>query len=323
MTRIYLDTNIVSYLQHPEHYLSEPWQNDAYALRSYLEHAENIEVVYSPAHLMDMRKGYVKDELLAIEKLRFISNITRNRRIAKYMGSSEIVMERVDPEAFFFEKNAINAEFHVPGDEKLDYAAWVRENPVYEKLKNYKFDLVRLKETFTNFPVPLTESEKEPTVLNLMCDFAAFVGEMINHDFSLYKPLRAQAMQETGMTGRLAGSLDPLSILLPMLMETDTGRRVLQGMYEMMAEKDPEGIIFGLFMNLDFMGFEKDKIAGNHGYMNLTTDATHCFYASYCDFFVTNDERTGKKSAAIYTYLGIDTKVMDMRKFAEWGNRKK
>ena len=81
---------------------------------------------------------------------------------------------------------------------------------------------------------------------------------------------------------------------------------------------DREGIIFALFMNLDVLGFKKDKISGSHGYMSIATDATHCFYASQCDIFVTNDDRTAKKAAAVYKFLHLRTAVKTMPAFLEW-----
>jgi len=325
MTRIYLDSNIISYLHHPEDYAEASWQKVVVDIQEYLEQAIETEVVYSPAHLMDVRKGYLKDQQRAIEKLRFIGHITRNRRIAKYLEGGEVLVQVVDPEEFFFRDNQINAEFHDPDDKRVNYLAWVVDNPAYEKMKDKRFNLAKFRENYPAFAMLFPESEKEPTVYNLMCDFAVLMGEVIDSDFPLYKPMREQAIRETGMAGKLTGSIDPLSILWPMLAETATGRRIIEATHIMMNDgnKDREGIIFALFMHLDFTGFMKDKITANHGYMNLTADATHCFYSSYCDLFVTNDERTAGKSAAVYQYLGFGTQVLSMTELGTWVQNQK
>jgi hypothetical protein len=43
-------------------------------------------------------------------------------------------------------------------------------------------------------------------------------------------------------------------------------------------------------------------------------------YASFCDLFITDDERTAKKTEAVYKYLKIQTKVLTMRQLSDWVN---
>ena len=192
--------------------------------------------------------------------------------------------------------------------------------PAYDKMKTKRLDFERVKKALAAIPIKLKRTKKDPTVYNLMCDFAIFLSEMIENDFVLYKPFREQAIRETGLADKLALHDDPLSFLQTHLTATVLGQRIREGMNELMADdpNDREGIIFGLFMNLDFLGFKKDKIKDGHGYMSVAADATHCFYASYCDLFVTDDERTAKKAEAVYKYLKISTKVLTMSQLADW-----
>ncbi len=46
-------------------------------------------------------------------------------------------------------------------------------------------------------------------------------------------------------------------------------------------------------------------------------DTEHAIYASYCDYFVTDDKRLSKRLNAIYYYLGLKTECMS---FDEWCN---
>ena len=43
---------------------------------------------------------------------------------------------------------------------------------------------------------------------------------------------------------------------------------------------------------------------------NIDTDASHLFYASNCDYFVTEDRKLRDKAIAIYSYYRIQTKVI-------------
>lgn len=326
MESLYLDNNIISYLHHPENYVNEPWKENIPLILDYFNETSDLSVLYSPAHLMDVRKGYLKDQQRAIEKLRFISYLTRKRRIAKYFHSGQVTVEEIDPEAFFLQDTENNIELHAPGRRKLNYLPLIHGNPAYERLKDKFIDFPKVERALAAVPIKLKRTKKSPTVYNLMCDFAVFIGEIINNDFPLYKPFREQAILQTGIAGKIAELDDPLSMIHTLLTATSLGQRILEGMNELMADDDPnnqEGAIFCLFMNLDFLGFKKDRITGNHGYMNIAADATHCFYASYCDLFVTNDKNTAKKAAAVYKYLGFNTKVTDMIGLVEWIEQRK
>lgn len=60
-------------------------------------------------------------------------------------------------------------------------------------------------------------------------------------------------------------------------------------------------------------GYNRDKklrtsISGIH-------DVQHSIYATYCDYFISEDKTFSKRTNAIYTYLGVKTKVIDVSKF--------
>ena len=44
-------------------------------------------------------------------------------------------------------------------------------------------------------------------------------------------------------------------------------------------------------------------------------DTSHIIYATYCNYFVTNDSRLAKRAKAIYYYLGINTNVVSFDEF--------
>ncbi|MBN8852401.1 MAG: hypothetical protein BGO55_01485 [Sphingobacteriales bacterium 50-39] len=236
------------------------------------------------------------------------------------MGDYKTVVKEVDPETFFFQDNEFNAEFHAPGNEKLDYTILIEGCSAYERLKDKYVDFPKVERFLSAIPIKLTRTRNEPSVYNLLCDFAVFVGELINEGFPIYKPLRQHAILEANVAEKIAGLPDPLTLIQTLLEGTDFGQRMREGLQDLLYEEtdDREKIIFTLFMNLDLLGFSKEKITDRHGFMNLIADATHCFYASNCDIFVTDDERARKKSAAVFKYLQISTKILSMVEFADW-----
>ena len=66
------------------------------------------------------------------------------------------------------------------------------------------------------------------------------------------------------------------------------------------------------FYKFDLQGYKTDA-----NYNNMFDDAMHTFYASHCDYFVTNDERCIYKAKKTYDKLKITTKVLNAAAFAE------
>lgn len=69
-----------------------------------------------------------------------------------------------------------------------------------------------------------------------------------------------------------------------------------------------------LFNLLDFVGFWKDKKNEKSDLARLY-DASHAYFASGCDFFITNDKRALKKTKVAFYLNHIDTKVMSFQEF--------
>lgn len=64
-----------------------------------------------------------------------------------------------------------------------------------------------------------------------------------------------------------------------------------------------------LFNLLDFACYYKDKQT-KHSDIARMHDASHAYYAQLCDYFVSQDKRMRYKTEAVYSYLGIETKVI-------------
>ncbi len=84
----------------------------------------------------------------------------------------------------------------------------------------------------------------------------------------------------------------------------------LEKLIEKYINKEHQGdekILFeSLYVSLDLMRYHPDK----RDLMNILTDADHAFYGKYCDVLVTDDSKMSSKTEAVYSYLGIDTKII-------------
>lgn len=74
---------------------------------------------------------------------------------------------------------------------------------------------------------------------------------------------------------------------------------------------------FMSFFNvLDMLGFWRDKIKEG-SMLNRTYDAQHAYFATGCDYFVSNDYRSCMKANVLYQYYGYNTRALGLKKFNE------
>jgi len=70
--------------------------------------------------------------------------------------------------------------------------------------------------------------------------------------------------------------------------------------------------IAGVFELLDMFGYWKDKETDTSNYARLW-DADHSFFASYCDYFISDDKRTRYKANVVYNIYNKDTIILSSR----------
>lgn len=67
--------------------------------------------------------------------------------------------------------------------------------------------------------------------------------------------------------------------------------------------------IAGIFDLLDLCGYWKDKETSKSNYARLW-DSNHTFFASYCDFFISDDKRTKNKASVVFHIYNKKTKIL-------------
>lgn len=67
-----------------------------------------------------------------------------------------------------------------------------------------------------------------------------------------------------------------------------------------------------LFELLDMLGYWSDKYTSKSNVARLW-DSSHCYFASFCDYFITNDKRTQNKAKVAYDLYHIKTKVLSSK----------
>lgn len=70
--------------------------------------------------------------------------------------------------------------------------------------------------------------------------------------------------------------------------------------------------ISGIFEFLDMLGYWKDKETNSSNYARLW-DASHSFFATYCDYFISDDKRTRNKANVVYNIYNKSTKILSSK----------
>lgn len=70
--------------------------------------------------------------------------------------------------------------------------------------------------------------------------------------------------------------------------------------------------IAGVFELLDLFGFWKDQFTFKSNYARLW-DANHAFFASICNYFVSDDRRTREKTKVVYQLYNIKTNIISSK----------
>ena len=84
-----------------------------------------------------------------------------------------------------------------------------------------------------------------------------------------------------------------------------------------------DGMVMAAFQSffnaMDMLGFWQDKRTERSN-MARSYDANHAYFASACDYFITNDRRTCNKANVLYYYYGMKTKAISFAGFIKTAN---
>jgi len=88
------------------------------------------------------------------------------------------------------------------------------------------------------------------------------------------------------------------------------------GLLDKAIECHPDGKSFGMhnkiagvFELLDFLGYWKDKDTTTSNYARLW-DSNHTHFATYCDYFISDDKRARNKAKVVYELYDVQTIVI-------------
>lgn len=90
---------------------------------------------------------------------------------------------------------------------------------------------------------------------------------------------------------------------------------------EYYVHSSDDGMVMSAFQSffnvMDMLGFWQDKRTPRSN-LARSYDANHAYFASACDYFVTNDKRTRNKANVLYYYFGLKTKAVTFDEFQQF-----
>lgn len=296
MKKIYLDWNIINHLE-----------DGSELYDCILRNQSHFVFVYSPAHFSDLMKSYKEngDNTYFEEDLKRLEGICETHLM--YYTDKKMSVCKCPPTEF------LEKEGEVYSTIKDVF------NPDYFK-NALNLDGVDLYNLFCNglksislgktIELPFLGSFSNGLEL-LNCSLAFF--EKILTDKVFVKDFRAKTTNDltnddiTKINGYSPDKIiEKINAYLSKHGCDDGFTEIIKKALQENNQDDEKLIFESLYIGLDLMRFHSDQ----RDLMNILTDADHAFYGSFCDVLVTDDAKMRSKAKAVYSYLGVDTKII-------------
>ena len=156
--------------------------------------------------------------------------------------------------------------------------------------------------------------EKEPIEMYRLCDnpLRKYLAQKVNNDDGLFLELR----QRLGFDSTVFNNESPDRVL-EMIDERvkqefeDMDLLTYIGATEAYGGKPLYHTLFNLIDSANYWGDKKTA----HSNVARLYDAAHAYFAQVCDVLVTKDKRMRAKTKAVYSFLGVKTKVLSVDEF--------
>jgi hypothetical protein len=299
MLKIYLDWNCITHLK------------DKKDIYDFLIQYHNVFIFpYSPAHFEDLQRSLLKEDKSQKyykEDLTLLSEICEDNLIMYDPDKDRVMPYKASPEEYLSKSDADTSI-----DQIYKYATFTEylKNNLNEE--NHEF-IIRLLDQINidNIKSPLSDKPINSYIELLNLAWALLHNAMTTNNYNR-KVLNLANEDANEILKNISGS-NPNNVFEEINNQFkkigSNGDVMLQ--IENILKKDNKDTelakFISFYLTLDFSGFQRDK---NHNLLNISTDANHGYYASYCDVLVSDDKKMREKNEAVYKKLGINTKVI-------------
>lgn len=330
MIRIYLDSNVFRYIKH-----SHPSYNrELHDLMDKLK--DEVLFIYSGAHLDDLKDStqeyriedlslmaiFVKDHFFFRDPIKKVTGCDHLRPLDAYNSFDFEAMDKALKNPFDFDELFEDLD----DTEEGKLAKTLLEN-IFSK------PLSSLGETLKQ------PNENEPGREMFDKMFPGYNPDMSLKDFMRsIGPFTGKLMQDSNevseMRKYMEGYLNSNSYSFHKWgmefnekLKDKLGKTFLEMIDGMILENQKDD--FNLRFNYAYTLLEMFNITQERSgkklkkfnYWSLNRDSDHCYFASMCDYLVTDDKGLQVKATIVYNLFGIETKILSTKDFVEQGNR--
>ncbi len=324
MIKVYLDWNVISQMNNNKHV----------ELKEILLGNEKIFIPYSTSHIGDilpsLKEGEIINDYIKSD-LEFISLLTKNNCLMN--TGKDVVLDLIEPQELFKERVEEKDLFADLSIDNLSKAFDQNEEtkPFGEIFKNLlksmPLDNV-LKEALENpdtaeqlnkfFPV----LKENPTMEGFFKSFSE-----MNHGLNEgenYKDLRQTVQKGTNINrDKIFNIENPFEFIDHKYSKLN----IKKSNHFDDSKYAPEWFnkISNEYLLLDMHGYQEDRVNVKKGrketFRNTTEDAFHAAFASTCNFYIINDDKSYNKTKKLFDKLEIFTYVLKPDEFLNFYNK--
>lgn len=313
MIRVYFDWNVYSSLRNSK---TETFSIIRKCLK---DNCSSILLVYSPAHLQDLRRSYFNSEKGKTETekdLDFLSEFTENHCLCYDLKEKTVSPYIKNPREYFEEiflddqlENPFDFENVFDKDDPLG-TLWNSYWKLLDSLPSgIDFEeLDKIPNEYQSIIDIFKTTKYKNTFGSLMKD----TMDLLQHpkEFEkIFKNIRTVTNKDLKINPDTSKWGDPFNYIDRVLQQNNIQKSFFDLTTEIIKNSNKKSGRFDYFLNyyiqLDMFGFNKDEKVPN-----LLDDANHSFYGAHTDIFVTDDKNTNRKSKALYKQLNISTEVI-------------
>lgn len=308
MIRIYFDTNIFSNLE------SDSFATFHELNRLLLLYKHNLSFFFSPAHIRDKRKADDRK----LDYFRFMETIVSDNHISYHAIKKNTTHYLATPLMVYEDDSPDSDMLALFGFDDDNISNALKETLIHTPLP---FDINQLKEVPEDFKELYTKmfplDIPEPNMFDFLKSQLSFSSEMTDKS-SVYSETRKFIAQHNSIL-----QLDEVNEDFNKAFESSYFKKnFIDYVKTSLHHTDKSQITFYELYNhsytlLDMFGIMKDKLKSKNGFGNILNDGLHSYYASYCDYLVTEDKGLREKSKALYSLYNIPTTIVSPNEFIE------
>ena len=321
MIKTYFDWNVLSQIKNGDHY----------ELKEIIFDNEKLFIPFSTSHIGDISSNFNETSIQRkyIESdLNFISKLTGNKCLINtgkdvlfdFYPPQELFKQRIEKKDLF---NDLSLDGLMNNFEQDNFTKSIgrslinllRSIPIEESFKQAFENTESAEKMDKVFP-----GIKDNTIMEGFFKSFSKMNLSLNESDG-YQELRKIIQEGMGINrDKIFDSKDPYKIIDDKYKKVGTRPNLFIDNIKNAPEWFNE--ITNEYLLLDMHGYQEDKVNIKKGrketFKNTTEDAFHAAFASTCNFYILNDNKSYKKTKLIYKNLGINTKVFKPFEFVEY-----